>query len=149
MIKKILIFISLLIFSFFSVDFWYTVDCSYDWNWTVVDSIENCVDDSTLLKTKNIKNKDWNIISSSNLKVNEWFKEVLIHWTKKIASYLAFWAIFAISFGSLKMVLSRWEEEEIKKWKDIIKWWIIWLLAVASAGFIISVVVKVIYTIWW
>lgn len=149
MIKKILIFISLLIFSFFSVDFWYTVDCSYDWSWTVVDSIENCVDDSTLLKTKNIKDKDWNIISSSNLKVNEWFKEVLIHWTKKIASYLAFWAIFAISFGSLKMVLSRWEEEEIKKWKDIIKWWIIWLLAVASAGFIISVVVKVVYTIWW
>jgi len=148
-VNKILVFFWLIIVSFFSVNLWYAVECSYDWWWNVVDALENCVDDMSLVKTENMKDEKWNIISSDNLKVDDGFKTVLINWTKKIATYLAFWAIFAIAFGSLKMVLSWWEEEAIKKWKDIIKWWIIWLLWVVSAGFIISVVVKVVYTIWW
>jgi hypothetical protein len=139
MIKKIIIFLSLIIISIFSINIWYAANCSYEGWWNVVDALENCVAwaDSKLV------NNNW------DLEVDGWFKDVLIDRTKKIATYLAFWAIFAIAFGSLKMVLSWWEEEAIKKWKDVIKWWIIWLLWVISAGFIISVVVKFVYTIWW
>ena len=137
--KKFLVLLWLIMISLFSVKFLHAANCSYDWVWNVGNAIENCVAgyDSKLV------NNNW------DLKVEDWFKEVLINWTKKIATYLAFWAIFAIAFGSLKMVLSWWEEEAIKKWKDVIKWWIIWFLWVISAGFIISVVVKLIYTIWW
>ena len=111
--------------------------CSYDWEWSVVGALEGCMSGSKLVKN------NW------NLKVDDGFKKALIDWTKKIATFLAFWAIFAIAFGSLKMVLSWGEEEKIKKWKDVIKWWIIWFLWVVSAWFLISVVVKVVYTIWW
>ena len=142
MIKKSLIFLYIIIISFFSIEFLYAANCSYDWTGTgsVSDALEGCVAGTGSKLVNNI----W-----EDLKVDWWFKEVLINWTTKIATYLAFWAIFAISFGSLKMVLSWWEEEAIKKWKDVIKWWILWLLWVVSAGFIISVVVKIVYTIWW
>jgi len=138
MIKRILVFLLLIIISFFSINYLYAVNCSYEWVWDISSALENCVAgaDSKL------------VTNAWDLKVEDWFKKVLIDWTTKIATYLAFWAIFAIVFGSLKMVLSWWEEEAIKKWKDVIRWWIIWFLWVISAGFIISVVVKLIYTIW-
>ena len=141
MFKKIIlfIFVSLLFIFNFSDIYSYYWWCSYDWYWSVENALEWCIAwwDSKLV------NNAW------DLKVDWWFKTVIIKWTKKIATYLAFWAIFAIAFWALRMVLSQWEEENIKKWKDIVKWWIIWFLWVVSAGFLISVVVKLVYTIWW
>ena len=136
MLKKIILLFSLILISFSSYDLTFSA-CNYNW-WNVMSALEWCVWDWTtdLVET-------WD-----NLEVADWFKTKITDWTTKIATFLALWAIFSIAFGSLKMVLSRWEEEGIKKAKDIIKWWIIWLLAIVSAGFIISVVVKLIYSVW-
>lgn len=140
MIKRIFILASLFIITIFSFDvsFSDSSNCKYTKWESVLWALKNCVWDwqTDLVKT-------WN-----NLKVDGWFKTKIIQWTTKIATFLALWAIFSIVFGSLKMVLSRWEEEAIKKAKDIIKWWMIWLLWVVSAGFIISVVVKLVYSVW-
>ncbi len=138
MIKKIILLVSLLLISFFSFDLTFSAWCNYNW-WDVMSALEGCVWDwkTDLVET-------W-----ADLDVAGGFKTKIAEWTKKIATYLALWAIFAIALGSLKMVLSRWEEEGIKKAKDIIKWWILGLLWVVSAGFLISVVVKLVYSIWW
>jgi len=138
MIKKIILLVSLLLISFFSFDLTFSAGCNYNW-WDVMWALENCV-------------WDWNtdlVETWADLEVAWGFKTKIAEWTKKIATFLALWAIFAIALGSLKMVLSRWEEEGIKKAKDIIKWWILGLLWVVSAGFLISVVVKLVYSVWW
>ena len=139
--KKTLIIFSLIFFSFFSINYFsinVAIGCSYSWNLDITSALTNCLQDSDLVEAK----------STKNLNIDEWFKEILINWTTKIATFLALGTIFAIALGSFMMVFSLWEEEKIKKWKDVVKWWIIWLLAVVSAGFVISVVVKLIYTIW-
>jgi hypothetical protein len=134
MIKKIILLFSLVLISFSSFDLTFSA-CNYI-SWDISKAIWDCLSDSKLVETP------------EKLDVETWFKEKISEWTTKIATFLALWAIFAIALGSLKMVLSGWEEEGIKKAKDIIKWWIIGLLWVVSAGFLISVVVKLVYSIW-
>jgi len=137
MLKKIILFF-VIFFLFFNFSDFLFANCSYDWYWNVADALEDCVwGGSTDL-----------VDNSWDLKIDWWFKEVIIHWAQKLATFLAFWAIFAIAFGSFKMVISTWQEDQIKKAKDIIKWWVIWFLWVVSAGFLISIVVKLIYHIW-
>ena len=137
MLKKIVLIFSFILISFFSFDISFSA-CSYDGVWDVESALNNCIWDweTDLVET-------WD-----NLEVADWLKTKLTEWTTKIATFLALGAIFAIVFGSFKMVLSQWEEEAIKKAKDIIKWWIIGLVWVVSAGFIVSVVVKLVYSIW-
>ena len=137
MLKKIILFFAIF-FLFLNFSDFLFANCNYNWDWNVADALENCI---------------WwwstDLVDKWELKVDWWLKQVIIDFTKKIATYLAFWAIFAIAFGSFKMVISTWEEEQIKKAKNIIKWWILGFLGVISAGFLISIVVKVIYYIWW
>jgi hypothetical protein len=45
------------------------------------------------------------------------------------------------------MTLSAWEDEKIKKAKDVIKWWIIGFIWVISASWIILFVVNLMYSI--
>ncbi len=140
MIKKIILLFSLIFISFSSFNLTFSVfnsNCIYNW-WNVMLSLENCVWDweTDLVETW------W------NLEVADWFKDKITEWTTQIATFLALGAIFSIVFGSLKMTLSRWEEEWIKKAKDIIKWWMLGLLWIVSAGFLISAVVKIIYSVW-
>ena len=137
MFKRFILLFSLILITFLNFDFAFS-SCSYDWWWDVAWAIENCI---------------WNwetylVPTGGNLSVEEGFKQKIIYWNQKIATFLALWAIFSIVFGSLKMVLSAGEEEKIKKAKDIIKWWMVGLLAVVSAGFIVSLVVKLVYSVW-
>lgn len=136
MIKKIILIFSLILISFSSFDLTFSA-CDYNW-WDVMWALENCIEDWKMQLVD-----PW-----ENVEVDDWFKVKITEWTTKIATFLALWAIFSIVFGSLKMVLSWWEEEKIKKAKDIIKWWMLGLLWVVSAGFLISVVVKLVYSIW-
>jgi len=135
MLKKIIIFLSIIFINLFSINIIFA-ECSYNW-WDISSAIEWCVgsEDMWLVKA------DW------DMDVAKWFKEKILFWNDKIATFLALGAIFAVVFGSLKMVLSAGEEEKIKKSKEIVKWWLIWLLVVASAWFLVSVVVKVIYSV--
>ncbi|MDQ7009788.1 MAG: hypothetical protein Q9M94_05845 [Candidatus Gracilibacteria bacterium] len=135
MIKRIFILLSLVLISFFSFDITFSA-CNYNGG-DVMGSLENCIGDG---ETDLVKTGD-------DLKVDGGFKVKIMEWITKIATFLALGAIFSIVFGSFKMVLSAGEEEGVKKAKDIIKWGIIGLLAVVSAGFIVSVVVKLIYSV--
>jgi len=111
--------------------------CKYDpdgENPDIRDALEHCVWSSALVQVEDAY-------------VTGGLKDVLNGWIKKIAGFLALGAIFAIAFGSLKLTLSMWEDEKIKKAKDIIKWWIIGFVAVISAGFLIAVVVNFIYSL--
>jgi hypothetical protein len=45
------------------------------------------------------------------------------------------------------MTLSGWEDEKIKKSKDIIKWWIIGFLWVILAWAIVTAIIKIMYWI--
>lgn len=137
MFKRFILLFSLIIIAFLNFDSVFSA-CSYNWWGDVSNAIENCL---------------WNwetdlVPTGGDLSVETGFKQKITYWNKKIATFLALWAIFSIVFGSLKMVLSAGEEEKIKKAKDIIKWWMIWLLAVVSAGFIVSLVVKLVYSVW-
>jgi len=120
--------------------------CSYDGEWNVMDAMTKCVnwDTANWWKLSLVGAGD-----DKDLQVWAWFKDQVIEWTKKIAWFLGVWAIFAIAFGSLKLTLSRWEEEQIKKWKDIIKWWVLWFLLVVSGGFIVWIIVNIIYGLLW
>ena len=115
--------------------------CSYDGQTDIMQAMKGCVTSWDGLSLV------W--VDEWDLKVWTGFKAKIMDWTKKIGWFLGLGAIFAIAFGSLKMTLSRWEEEEIKKGKDIIKWWVLWFLLVVSAGAIVWIMVNIIYWVLW
>jgi hypothetical protein len=45
------------------------------------------------------------------------------------------------------MVISWWEEATVTKWKSIIKWWIVWFLAIVSSWAVVLLVVEFMYSI--
>jgi len=119
--------------------------CIYNWDTSVIGAMKWCLSwVGTNWKKIALVWVDW-----WDLKVAGGFKDQIISWTKKIGWFLGIWAIFAIAFGSLKMTMSWWEEEAIKKGKDIVKWWVLGFLLVVSAGFIVAFVVNIIYWVLW
>jgi len=135
--KKILIvlLITLSIWMFLVPDT-FSATCTYT-DWTDVwKALDNCLSNSDLVDWKNVKVKAWG-----------WFQNQIQAWTKNIALYLWVFAVWSIVLGGLMLTLSAWEEEKVKKAKDIVKWWIIWFLWIITASAIISIVVRIIYSI--
>lgn len=133
--KKILISILLIfsVFAFFIPDS-FSAECTYDGN--IKNSLDSCLKTSELVNWKNVEVKAW-----------WWFQKQVMQWTKNISLYLWVFAVWAIVFWGLMLVFSVWEEEKIKKWKNIVKWWIIWFIWIISASAIISLIVKIMYSI--
>ena len=134
--KKILIFLVIL-FSVFTVVIPDTFSaCNYtDWD-DVWDALDWCLSDSNLVSWKKVEIKAWG-----------WFQNQITQWTNNIALYLWIFAVGSIVFWGLMLVFSAWEEEKIKKAKDIVKWWIIWFVWIISASAIISIIVRIIYSL--
>jgi len=149
MFKKILV-IFILFFSVWLINVYWS-NCDYEiwWKRNVINYLENCIDWTNLVQNAKVYDENWDVVDAKNLKVDDGFKKTIISWTKKIGWFLGIWAIFAIAFGSLKMTMSWWEEEAIKKGKDIVKWWVLGFLLVVSAGFIVAFVVNIIYWVLW
>ena len=87
--------------------------------------------------------------------VNPWdasidwgFKDKILSWIAKIAWFLGLMAVWAIVWGSFMLALSAWEEEKIKKAKDMIKWAILWFLWIVLAASLISILITFIYSLW-
>ena len=78
---------------------------------------------------------------------NNWIWLKIKAWVDNIGLYLLIFAVWSIVFGALMMTLSTWDDEKIKKAKDIVKWWIIWFIWLISASAIINLVVKIMYSI--
>lgn len=130
--KKIII-IFLLIFSLI-LPLWVFAWCEYQDGAEIWTMLEDCLNDSSLV--------NWN-----NASIETWLPDLINSVVAKIWSYLWLIAIWAIIYGSLLMTLSAWEDEKIKKAKDIIKWALIGFLWVIFASSIILLVVNVMFSL--
>lgn len=149
------IFIKIIIFLFFSciigVVHWATDlvnNCTFTaWNgtegtWSISNDIANCLNGSSVYQP-------WNLAVEAN------FKNSILTWVRNISIALAIFAVWAIIMGWATMVMSAGEEEKINKWKERVKWWILWFLAVVSAWSVIAIIVNVMYydspkiSGWW
>ena len=133
MFKKIIIF-SLLIISLIMISKISFSACSYNW-WNIAGSIDSCLSSSSLVDAT------WDI------SIEVWFKNKILDWVKNIASFLWLVAIWAIVWGWFMMVISTWEEEKIKKAKDMVKWAIFWFLWIVLASSLIALVVNFMYSL--
>lgn len=126
--KKNIILLILLSIIWINNVFW---TCTYDWTDDLTsDDIDACVTPSGVLAT-------------SNMEVAIWFKEKIQSWITTISWILWLLAVWSIAFGWFMLVVSTGEEDKLKKWKDIIKWSIIWFLWVISAGVLIRIIIWV------
>ncbi len=137
MIQKIIIFIWIIWISILPT----SANCAtsetfFDetWNIDVYEKLKWCIEtnDTGLVK------------KSSNIWWGD-FKETILDFTQTIAGLLWLGAVFSIVFGSILLALSWGDDSRIKKGKDIIKWGIIWFFGVVSAGFLIAMVVNLVY----
>ena len=129
-------------FSIFNITSYASNHCNYDidstesWTWySVWDILDDCLSSSSLV--------NWNDLQISW----KWFPLKIKNLVNNISLYLWILSVLAIVIGSLMMTLSTWEEEKIKKAKDIVKWWIIWFIWLISASAIINLVVKILYSL--
>lgn len=133
--KLFIIFILILSFLVFSLPESFSA-CTYDWK-SVGNSLDNCLKWTALVNWDNVS------VDTSGL----WFQAKVKQWTTNIALYLWVFAVWSIVVWGLMLTLSAWEEEKVKKAKDIVKWWIIWFLWIIFAAWIISTIVRIIYSI--
>lgn len=135
--KKILILLTILL------SFW-TISVSA----MEVDNIKEDFDfylDANKIVWNFDENLDETEISTTDFSIEWWFKTTIYNWVKNISTILFLISIFAIVYGWLMMTLSAWEDEKIKKAKDIIKWSMLWFLALISAWAIITIVINLIF----
>lgn len=126
-----LLLVLVLLFSFnwaFAMNYW-----SYDESSDVSTNLNNFAPDTLV----------WTNVDKYT--VETWFKTQISTIVKNISIALSLIAVWALVFAGLKMTLSQWKDEDIKKAKDIIKWTIIWYLALISAWAIIAIVINFIY----
>ena len=137
MIKKILIFLSLVLFVTFSVTT-FAWNCKYIKGSDVAWNLATCLWDSKVLDPWSAEITD---------KWNQWLKYQINEWITKIATILSILAVGSIVYWSFLMVVSAWEDEKIKKWKEVIKWSSIWLLWVVLASSLITIIVNLMYSV--
>lgn len=114
---------------------WCTVNLDeFNWDVKIWEQIDNCMDWSHQISWKDVDLKTW-------------FATQIKSWVNNISLFLWIFAVWTIVFWALNMTLSAWEEEKIKKSKDIIKWWIIWFIWLISITAIITLIIKIMYSI--
>lgn len=142
--KKIILILAVLL-SFFSFN-------SASANETKKDNTEKCKIDVENIETISIsdnieKCKPENAVEATNWKIENWFKAVLWKIIKNMMYVIWAFAIFAIVFGWFNIVISAWDDEKLKKWKDIVKWGALWFLWAISAAWLIPLLINFIYSI--
>ena len=131
MFKKIILSLSIFLwFTFCAV--WAYAECKYDGSKGIDVVIWECLNDDTLVDIKN----DENLKVVGEIGVTPVIQRFI--WI--IANILAVGAIGAIAFGWFSMVTSGWEEEKLKKAKDIIKWAVIGLIGILLAEQILGAI---------
>lgn len=134
MIKKILLIIST-IFIFYFWTYWLFVFASSCSLWSDIgDSVTSCLEWTDVFPV------------TGDLVAEGWLKDTLINWIKNIWVVLSLFAVSWIVVWSYFMVFSSWEEEKVKKWKDIVKWSMLWFLWIISSSTIIWLIVNLMYS---
>lgn len=132
--KKIIIFFLLLL------SFWFFTQagasCSnYDGDGDIGAALDGCIGANSKL------------VTASDYMVEGGFKEKIQDWTTGIAGVLWLLAVGAIVYGALLMTLSNGDEEKISKWKEVVKWAILWFLWVVTAAWLIAIVVNFLFAL--
>ena len=133
--KKIIlsiVFVSCLFW--FQTSFW---NCEFAPGLWVGQNLDLCLSDTKVVNPP----ADLEVIQGG------WFNTFLLLWVDAISWILAVLAVWAIVYGSLLLTLSMWEDEKITKWKDTIKWWIIWFIGILVANTLIELIINILYDI--
>lgn len=133
--KKIitLLYVLIILLSFFQLGITHA-DCTYNEFWTVSQNLDNCLADSTLVNPGN--------------GLIEWgVKDKIVYWTTQIARFLSLIAIWAVVYGAWLMVVSVGDEEKIKKWKDVIKWALLWFLWLLLAWALVRIIIELMFSV--
>lgn len=133
--KKIITF-----FCFIVSVFWYihlhnvSADCVYNEAWSIGQNLDNCLSDSALVNP-------WDGLI-------EWgVKNKVVYWTNQLATFLSLIAVGAIVYGAWLMTVSVGDEEKVKKWKDVIKWAMLWFLWLLLAGALVRIVIEIMFSV--
>lgn len=113
-------------------------NCSPDaeGNFKIWKALDDCMSDAKLVNWSNALIASW------------WgFSEKIRIWVTNISLFLWLMAVLSIVIWSLMMTFSWWEDEKVKKWKDVVKWWIIWFIWLMSVSGIVNLIVKIMYSI--
>lgn len=133
--KKYILITLILLFSVFLLsDNINAANCSYDW-WTISDSIDSCLWWTDLVD------------SAWDMSIELDFKTKILDWITKIVWFLWLIAVWSLVYASFMMTISWWEEEKIKKAKDIIKWSLLWFLWIVLAWSLITLIVNFMYSL--
>jgi len=111
--------------------------CSFEAG-NISDSLDNCFDEGTQV-----------VAPAWDLEISRWwgFNNFILGWVESISSILALAAVGIIAYGSFMFTISTWEDEKITKAKDIVKWWIIWFIAILFANSLIELIINILYGI--
>ncbi len=132
--KKILVFLGI-VFVLLFMSLKLNASCSYNAWSSIKDNLSSC-----LSETKLVNPWDAKVEGSFTSRINSI--------TKTIAIVLSLAAVFWIAYWSFMMVTAWWQDEKIKKAKDIVKWSIIWFFWVVVASGLIALVVSLMYNLW-
>ena len=109
--------------------------CSFDGN--IRNSLDNCFLNTDVVAPP----EDLEVVNGGG------FNRFLLLWIDALAGVLAVVAVWVIAYGSLMFTISAGEEEKITKWKDIIKWWLLWFIGIISANALIELIINILYDI--
>ena len=132
LLSGVIIFLSIFTFTTWKIVY---AECEFKHDWDLTEMVNGCMDETSVVAVK----WDWKIDGDGA------FKEKINGWTNNIALFLALLSVGSIIYWGLMMTLSAWEDEKIKKAKDIVKWSLIGFLWVVLATTIVTLVINVIY----
>lgn len=162
--KKIFIkFILILFFTFF---YWFlclnvnSSGCTYSEDWSLRDLLESCKP-KEVVWWKNTTSVifSWSLTwswpqvgigldSQINYEIEGWLKEKVNSIIKNISLLVWIIAVWALVYAWFLMQTSAWDDEKIKRAKDITKWVVIGFLLLISAWGIIYIVINIMYAVW-
>lgn len=137
--KKICVYIALIIMIVTGLSAQsFATSCEYNPDSELELNVKGCIESewSTVVKV------------SWNAKIEWGFKKMVTNWIDNIALLLWLLSVGSLIYGALSMTLSTWDDEKINKSKDIVKWSLIWFIAVLSAATVVTLVINFMYEIW-
>jgi len=111
----------------------FAADCDFNYG-SIGSELSNCLNDSDL-------------VNPGDGYIESGVKQKLLAWTTALWGLLGLLAVGAIVYGAFLMTVSGGDDERIKKWKDIVKWSLIWFFALIAAGSILRLVTEVIFAV--
>lgn len=131
--KNIVTFIlTIFLVSFFFSQVSFAIECWFNGN--IASSLDGCLDDTNLVDASGPTLIEGNV------------KYQIISWTNALASFFWLLAVWAIVYGGLLMTLAGWEDEKVKKGKDVVKWSLLWFLWIVVAGALVRVVIELMFS---